>query len=56
MGVVILIAAVVVISVMSSTAEQRAAARERMKPIGRILLIPTLALLAAIILTWPKDR
>lgn len=54
MGIVFLMGALVAISVAMSTKEDRAAARERMRPIGRKLWIPTLALLAWIVATWPR--
>ena len=48
--------ALLVICVAMSTREQRAEARVRMKPIGRILLIPVALVWIAIILTWPRGH
>jgi hypothetical protein len=49
-----LLAMGVFLALITSTSEGRAEARQRLKPIGRLLLIPTLLLWAALL--WPFIR
>lgn len=57
LGLIILILVVAAMSAMMSTPEDRAAARERMKPVGRIMAIPALILVVWISLeVWWKSR
>lgn len=56
MSLVILVVLVLIVSMLSCTKEQRQAARERMKPIGRALWIPLAVFWAMVILTWPQGR